>query len=198
MRLPKILISMLLVLSTPAFAEDCEQRDSMPEIRKCLIETTIAEMEQTYQSILLKLTTDEAREALKVSQEIFIEYRYKSCSTGDYVAQVTFFCRGDQNLLMLSASFISTTDDKTFITIKTVDEFGKVISSQRGDNFRVRSLKDGTYLDIELDEQMLASIKNAQKIEVDAGLFVHADQRVTLELDSMDRKSILTALKLCI
>lgn len=81
MQLTKILISMLVVLSTPAFAEDCEQRDSMPEIRKCLIETTIAEMEQTYQSILPKLTTDEAREALKVSQEIFIEYRYKSCST---------------------------------------------------------------------------------------------------------------------
>lgn len=80
MQLTKILISMLVVLSTPAFAEDCEQRDSMPEIRKCLIETTIAEMEQTYQSILTKLTTDEAKGALEESQEIFIEYRNQSCS----------------------------------------------------------------------------------------------------------------------
>ena len=126
------------------------------------------------------------------------ETGYERFRTGDYVAQVTFFCRGNQNFLMLSAKFISTTDDETFITIKSIDEFGKVISSQSGDTYRVRTVNDAAYLDIELDEQILNSLNNAKILEVDAGLFVHADQRVTLELNSMDRKSILTALKLCI
>lgn len=45
----------------------------------------------------------------------------------------------------------------------------------------------------------IATVANsAELLEVDTGLFVHADKRVKLELNSMDRKPILTVLKLCI
>lgn len=45
----------------------------------------------------------------------------------------------------------------------------------------------------------IATVANsAELLEVDTGLFVHADKRIKLELNSMDRKPILTVLKLCI
>jgi uncharacterized protein YecT (DUF1311 family) len=80
MTLKKALIAVLMVLSGPVFASDCSQEGSMPAMRRCLIETTTAEMEKAYNMLLPKLASDQARKALEASQEAFIEYRYQSCT----------------------------------------------------------------------------------------------------------------------
>lgn len=79
----------LVALSSPVHADECEQLGSMSAIRRCLIETTVAEMEETYQLVLQNLLTDEARKALEASQAAFIEYRYQSC-TAVYEASKQF------------------------------------------------------------------------------------------------------------
>lgn len=78
-----------MALSSPVHADECEQLGSMSAIRRCLIETTVAEMEETYQLVLQNLLTDEARKALEASQAAFIEYRYQSC-TAVYEASKQF------------------------------------------------------------------------------------------------------------
>jgi uncharacterized protein YecT (DUF1311 family) len=85
----RCLMAALVVLSGPAVASDCSQQGSMPAIRRCLMETTDAEMETAYQAVLPKLATDEARKALEASQAVFIEYRYQSC-TAVYEASKQF------------------------------------------------------------------------------------------------------------
>lgn len=85
----RCLMATLVVLSGPAVAGDCSQQGSMPAIRRCLIETTDAEMETAYQAVLPKLATVDARKALEASQAVFIEYRYQSC-TAVYEASKQF------------------------------------------------------------------------------------------------------------
>lgn len=80
MAFEKALIFHLVVLSGPAVADDCDQQESMPAVRRCLIETTVSAMEAAYHAALPKLATDEARKALEASQAAFIEYRYQSCT----------------------------------------------------------------------------------------------------------------------
>lgn len=79
-KLLRYLVAALVVLAGPATASDCSQQESMPVIRRCLIETTVAEMEAAYQTVLPELATDEARKVLEASQAAFIEYRYQSCT----------------------------------------------------------------------------------------------------------------------
>ena len=80
MTMKKALIFVLMVLSGSVQASDCDEQDSMEAIRRCLVEATDAEMHKAYQSVLPKLTTDEARKFLEASQVTFIEYRNQSCS----------------------------------------------------------------------------------------------------------------------
>ena len=80
MTLMRALTALLMVLSGYVQASDCDEQGSMEAIRRCLVEATDAEMHKAYQSVLPKLTTDEARKSLEASQVTFIEYRNQSCS----------------------------------------------------------------------------------------------------------------------
>ena len=83
----KTLLSALVVIwgcmvpmASPAQTNSCDQQDSMPAIRRCLMDESNSHLEAVYGEVLARIADQQARVALETSQAAFIDYRFRSCS----------------------------------------------------------------------------------------------------------------------
>jgi len=127
---------------------------------------------------------------------------YEIYNPSDLISQATFFCRGSQKILMLSASYMTPTDpfNKT-VKFEIRDINQKIINIELIDTYSFREGSNGkVWFDINLNKSVVKQLLSAEQINVSFGMYGASggSQSFEYDLKDMDRQMIQSAFRFCI
>ena len=127
---------------------------------------------------------------------------YEIYSPHDLISQATFFCRGNEKVLMLSASAMSPTDPfNKMVGFKFIDQEQNIKSIELTDTYTFREgPNDKIWFDISLNNLIVNQILSAVRMKVYFGMYGASGgpQSFEYDLKAMDRQMIQSSFQFCI
>lgn len=127
---------------------------------------------------------------------------YEIYNPYDLISQATFFCRGNEKILMLSASYMTPTDPfNKMVGFQFIDQNQNIKNIELTDTYSFREGSNGNvWFDISLNKAVVKQILSAARMKVHFGMYGASGgpQSFEYDLNDMDRQMVRSGFRFCI